>query len=413
MRREIVHAINLTPYYVLWQSDIEHFDLPEGKHLEVAWVPQQSVLNHTNIRLFITHGGLSSLYEAMYFKVPIIGIPFTGEQCYYLNHAVNSGWALRLDYKNISLFSLKWAIETVTEEISMKDQAFYANILLRDQMYRPIDKAIHYVNYVLRHGGRQMRSHALYFDFFTYHSLDTALIWIILAVILAKIVAFVYYLSGIEIYKFCQDFGRKYNETFFGSGYPSPSPPQQDDTIQKSYRQPVPKKEQQTIRKRRAKRREDLNLATTEESVAVLLPSAQCRLDLQQNQPQDALLNIGEAVQQMAGQAFDGIVSKSVVLLEGVSAEETVAAVAKDEADEQLLVAENSALIEAGDEYESRPEAEDIPELDETQQMSVSDDMDKSTYKLGRNHTRNKKRRSNKKLLSRGGKDTFKYSKRQ
>lgn len=404
MRRDIVHVINSTPYYVLWQSDIEHFDLPESKHLQVAWVPQQSVLNHANIRLFITHGGLCSLYEAMYFKVPIIGIPFTGEQYYYLNHAVNNGWALRLEYKNISLFSLTWAITTATEDLSMKDQAVYANILLRDQMYRPLDKAIHHVNYVLRHGSRQMRSPTINFGFLKYHSLDTAMILFIVIVVLTKIVALVYCLRGGELCKLCQDLVRKYNETFFGSGWQPPQPEQQH-TEQTSHRQPShlqPSNRQlrptgkREVRKRTARKREDLNFPNISEEYEAF-PD-----DDQRNQPRDTRifaqeLNIGEAIQRMAGRMFDEIVNEAVAIVDEVATEEPITnisdAVAEDLAD-NVLVAENATLNIAGDGNDSRSVVEEMD--DEPQQISVSEDIDKST---GRNIARNKKLRSNRKLL--------------
>lgn len=385
MRRDIVHVINLTPYYVLWQSDIDHFDLPEGKHLEVAWVPQQTVLNHTNIRFFITHGGLFSLLEALYFKVPIIGIPFTGEQCSYLQHAVNNGWALRLDYNNISLFSLKWAVKTVTKDLSIKDQAFYANILLRDQMYRPIDRAIHHINYVLRYGARQMRSPALTFGFIKYHSLDTALIWFTVAVVLAKILALVYCLCGGRFYKLCQDFGRKYNEIFFGSGWQlSQSQQRERHTEKKIHRQLFPKGQQEATC--RPSRKKGLNFPNIPEE-PVALPC----LDLQHNE--------------MVEPAFDGIVSKTVVVLKCVAVDEGVVsfvdAVEEGVAD-KLFVADNTTLIGISDGYESRLEAEEVPGMDDPH---ASDDIDKSTSKIGRNHARNKKLRLNRKSMPRGRKN--------
>jgi UDP:flavonoid glycosyltransferase YjiC (YdhE family) len=45
-----------------------------------GWIPQQRVLAHPSVRMFITHGGLNSIGEAVYTHVPLIIIPGYGDQ---------------------------------------------------------------------------------------------------------------------------------------------------------------------------------------------------------------------------------------------------------------------------------------------------------------------------------------------
>jgi len=62
---------------VLWKWESEMNDtIPENVKLS-KWVPQQDVLGHKNIRMFITHGGLLSTLEATYHGVPMIGLHTT------------------------------------------------------------------------------------------------------------------------------------------------------------------------------------------------------------------------------------------------------------------------------------------------------------------------------------------------
>lgn len=51
------------------------------------------VLGHPNIKLFITQGGLQSTEEAIYYHVPMLAMPFFGDQPYN---------AKRMEYKGIS-----------------------------------------------------------------------------------------------------------------------------------------------------------------------------------------------------------------------------------------------------------------------------------------------------------------------
>lgn len=55
-----------------------------------------------NTRLFITHGGYLSLTEAVYYGVPVLGIPFFGDQPKNLVQAVAAGYGLQLNFENIT-----------------------------------------------------------------------------------------------------------------------------------------------------------------------------------------------------------------------------------------------------------------------------------------------------------------------
>lgn len=50
------------------------------------------VIAHKNVQLFITHGGQGGTVEAIYHKVPILGIPFFGDQDKNVAKATVDGW---------------------------------------------------------------------------------------------------------------------------------------------------------------------------------------------------------------------------------------------------------------------------------------------------------------------------------
>lgn len=62
---------------------------------------------HPNVKLFITHGGAGGCNEAMYHQVPMLGIPFFGDQPSNVKKYVNDGLArgMTLDQVTDQTFS--------------------------------------------------------------------------------------------------------------------------------------------------------------------------------------------------------------------------------------------------------------------------------------------------------------------
>ena len=52
---------------VLWKWDADMQGLPKNV-LTSPWVPQQDVLGHPNLKVFVTHGGMGSVMEAIHHK---------------------------------------------------------------------------------------------------------------------------------------------------------------------------------------------------------------------------------------------------------------------------------------------------------------------------------------------------------
>jgi UDP:flavonoid glycosyltransferase YjiC (YdhE family) len=97
-----------------WESD----DLP-GKSDNVftkKWWPQDDILAHRNVKVFITHGGLLGSTEAIYHGVPVIGIPIFGDQELNMARAQRAGYGLTVSYKNLTQEALTWALNEVLND---------------------------------------------------------------------------------------------------------------------------------------------------------------------------------------------------------------------------------------------------------------------------------------------------------
>lgn len=63
---------------VLWKYE-DLLVVPENVKIQ-KWLPQSDVLAHKNVKLFITHGGMFGSQEGLSRGVPMLFIPFYGDQ---------------------------------------------------------------------------------------------------------------------------------------------------------------------------------------------------------------------------------------------------------------------------------------------------------------------------------------------
>lgn len=78
----ILEAFRSLPEYTfLWkfESDTLPVAVPKNVHIK-AWMPQNDIFAQLNVSLFITHSGLLSTQEAIWYGVPMLGIPVFVDQ---------------------------------------------------------------------------------------------------------------------------------------------------------------------------------------------------------------------------------------------------------------------------------------------------------------------------------------------
>jgi len=83
-----------------WESDTK-IDFPPNITVR-KWFPQADILGHFNCVLFITHGGIHSTEEAIYFGVPMLAISVFGDQLHNSLVMQNRGAAIRIKYSEFT-----------------------------------------------------------------------------------------------------------------------------------------------------------------------------------------------------------------------------------------------------------------------------------------------------------------------
>lgn len=72
---------------------------------------------HPKVKLFISHGGISGVYEAVDAGVPVLGFPLFYDQPRNVGNLVDAGMALSMDILTITTDSF---LKTIQELISNK-----------------------------------------------------------------------------------------------------------------------------------------------------------------------------------------------------------------------------------------------------------------------------------------------------
>ncbi|KNC32417.1 hypothetical protein FF38_04979 [Lucilia cuprina] len=125
-------------------------DIPKNVYLS-GWLPQQDILGQRKLKAFITHGGLLSMYEAIYHGVPMVMLPVFCDHDVNAAKAEQDGYAIRLSLEIITADKLYHAILAIINNDKYKREINEKRQLLLDQMNTPLDTAVFWTEYVLRH----------------------------------------------------------------------------------------------------------------------------------------------------------------------------------------------------------------------------------------------------------------------
>jgi len=150
-----------------------------------SWLPQNDILAHSNVKLFITHGGLHSIEEAVYNGKPVIGIPFFADQLSNMRLVEKNGYGRMITYDKLTEESFEKAVEEVITNPTFKDKLIIQNQVYRDQPTKPLDRAVYWIEYVIRNdGAKYLKSDSLGLNTAQYFLFDVTLFLILLTVVI-------------------------------------------------------------------------------------------------------------------------------------------------------------------------------------------------------------------------------------
>ncbi|CAH0546757.1 unnamed protein product [Brassicogethes aeneus] len=137
---------------VLWKFDGSPGSISKNVKT-IKWVTQTDVIAHKNIKVFISHCGKMSIIESIYYGVPLLCIPVFGDQFVNAKYASLKKYAVILELKDLTANNLKDSLNKIFHDTSYKENAKLYSNLFHDRPRSPMDEAIYWLEYVLRHKG--------------------------------------------------------------------------------------------------------------------------------------------------------------------------------------------------------------------------------------------------------------------
>lgn len=172
MRTKLVEGFGQLPQKIIWKYETDIPNLPKNIKL-TNWAPQNDLLAHPNVRLFITHGGLLSINEAIYNGCPFLGFPLSADQLANMAQAKVHGIGEYLDWKTFTVQELLQVINKILEDKSYKEKSVAKSAVFKDRLQKPAEVAAYWIEYVIRHNGAHFLKPAYdNLNFFQYFLLD-------------------------------------------------------------------------------------------------------------------------------------------------------------------------------------------------------------------------------------------------
>ncbi|XP_077606193.1 UDP-glucuronosyltransferase 2A1 isoform X2 [Crocuta crocuta] len=166
------------------------------------WIPQNDLLGHPKTKAFITHGGTNGIYEAIYHGVPMVGVPMFADQPDNIAHMKAKGAAVEVNINTMTSEDLFNALRTVINDPSYKENATRLSRIHHDQPVKPLDRAVFWIEFVMRHkGAKHLRPAAHDLTWFQYHSFD------VIGFLLVCVVTAIFLVTKCCLFS-CQKFGK-------------------------------------------------------------------------------------------------------------------------------------------------------------------------------------------------------------
>ncbi|XP_001355874.3 UDP-glucuronosyltransferase 1-7C-like [Drosophila pseudoobscura] len=172
--QKMFNVISKLKQKVIWKWDnLENTPGKSENILYAKWLPQDDILAHPKIRLFITHAGKGGVTEAQYHGKPMLALPVFGDQPGNAAALVTQGFGLSLSLLTLEEQSFRDTIHEILENPKYNRAVKAFSSLYRDRPLSARQTLLYWVDYVIRHhGAAHLQSPVVHMGFVAAYNLD-------------------------------------------------------------------------------------------------------------------------------------------------------------------------------------------------------------------------------------------------
>ncbi|KAH8406763.1 hypothetical protein KR222_010007 [Zaprionus bogoriensis] len=176
----ILDTFAALPQRVIWKFEGDARPNASSNVYMNEWVPQQAILAHPNVRLFISHGGILGIIEATYYAKPVLGMPLFFDQFRNVERMQVEGAAEIVDILKLSRQSFESVVRQLLDQPQYQHNVLALSQRFRDKPMHPLDTAIYWTEYIIRHkGAPHMRILPSNIKLVDYYCLDNVLMIVV------------------------------------------------------------------------------------------------------------------------------------------------------------------------------------------------------------------------------------------
>lgn len=132
--------------------------------------PRYDILAHPNVVLYISN---TDYFESIYNGVPMLSLPLNGEEKILSNRIQTLGCGLGYNMYALSVKNLKDSFKELLLKEKYTNRAIEMSVILKKHVIHPMDKAMYWIEYVIRHkGAKHLQSYGVQLSMYDYLQFD-------------------------------------------------------------------------------------------------------------------------------------------------------------------------------------------------------------------------------------------------
>lgn len=172
------------PRKVIWKWELDDLPKLSSNVLVKKWLPQSDILAHPNVKCYFGHGGLLGLTEGVQRGVPMVLMPFFGDQYQNAVAAQARGAAIVLEFEEMNEKTLKHAVDEIFNNTRYLENARKLSKAFRDRPMKPLETAVWWTEYIGRGNGLPyVRSERVNMSWYERNLIDVAAFLIAITVL--------------------------------------------------------------------------------------------------------------------------------------------------------------------------------------------------------------------------------------